>query len=277
VTAAATAPFTAALAHPPAAGHSSAGPTQDAGCRTCRVPYCRPGATLVEVLVGMTAGALFIVLLTGLLAAELRRARTAAEHTARQDALRVSWSVIGAELRFLAAADIHALGGDSIAIRAIRGLLLPCAPNVYRFRGMRLPDPAKDSVVAVVSGAALAFRAGAQPPADACGEPVHESGSGARLYSLPDPAPFEPLLLFEPGAYHLQGRALRYRLGGEGRQPLTGEWFDNAGSGLAGDATALARLRLAPRRVRSTHEAATAAVSIRFWSLNQPVPQGWGT
>jgi hypothetical protein len=268
----------AAWADHSAAGSRAPAPTlKDTGHCTRHVPCCRPGATLVELLVGMTAGALFAALLTGLLAAELRRARTAAEQAARQDALRVSWSVVAAELRYLTAADVHAIGGDSIAIRAIRGVLLPCAQNVYRFRGMRLPEPAKDSVVAVVSGDALEFRLGAQPPAEACGAPAGESGGGARLIALAGPAPFEPLLLFESGAYHLQGRALRYRLGAEGRQPLTGEWFENTGSSLTDDAPALARLRLAPRRVRTTHEAPAAPVSLRFWSLNQSAAPEGGT
>jgi hypothetical protein len=35
------------------------------------------------------------------------------------------------------------------------------------------------------------------------------------------------LVLFESGTYYLSDGALRYRLGREGRQPLTAEWLDD--------------------------------------------------
>jgi hypothetical protein len=55
-------------------------------------------------------------------------------------------------------------------------------------------------------------------------------------------APIDPLqvsslvLLFESGTYHIANRALRYRLGTEGRQPLTDELIDDRRSGFSTDA-----------------------------------------
>ena len=40
-------------------------------------------------------------------------------------------------------------------------------------------------------------------------------------------------LVFESGTYYLSQRALRYRIGAEGRQPLTDELLRDAGSAMA--------------------------------------------
>jgi hypothetical protein len=45
-----------------------------------------------------------------------------------------------------------------------------------------------------------------------------------------NPPPASALLTFESGSYHLSGRALRYRIGSAGRQPLTSEALRDPGS-----------------------------------------------
>jgi hypothetical protein len=230
----------------------------------------RVGHSLVELIVATTVGGAFLALLAGLLAAEARLARTTAEHVARQDALRVTWTVLSGELRYLdPLRDIGARAADSIVLRVVRGVLLPCeAPGVYRYRGLREPNSDKDSLVAVRTAVVLPVRLAATPAADACGAPGPDP-----LLRLQAPLPAveagEPLLLFEAGVYFLHTRALRYRLGAAGRQPLTGEWFDGAQSAFHafdGGVPGVAGLRLVPRRVSTTHEAGAAEVTLRFWS-----------
>ncbi|HIF20809.1 MAG TPA: hypothetical protein EYQ27_02630 [Gemmatimonadetes bacterium] len=59
-----------------------------------------------------------------------------------------------------------------------------------------------------------------------------------RLSVTPD----EPVVLarlFERGSYHISGKALRYRRGGAGRQPLTPEVLDTPPSGFVRSAGSL--------------------------------------
>jgi prepilin-type N-terminal cleavage/methylation domain-containing protein len=188
----------------------------------------RHGFTLPELLVVLAAGGIIIAVLLGLLAAQVRLARDVARRTAAADAVRVSNGVLAGELRRMAAQDLRALATDSMAIRAFRGAAVPCARAgadlIVRYRGERLPDPRKDSVLVIDASAAertARLTDVRSAPAQSC-----SAGDGevvATLSLAPSPDSAALLLLFEPGSYHLSRRALRYRLGAEGRQPITAE------------------------------------------------------
>jgi hypothetical protein len=190
----------------------------------------RPGFTLAELLASLAAGSLVAAVLLGLLAAQVRITRQATRRAAEADAMRVTAHVIGGELRRMAAADLRAVSADSASVRAMRGLAVPCAadgdPLTVRYRGDRLPDPRKDSVLVL---SAL------RPERASRLADVHPASSGAcevrpgearMRWTLEPPAESASvLLLFEAGSYYLTARALRYRLGAEGRQPVSSEVF----------------------------------------------------
>lgn len=196
----------------------------------------RRGRSLPEVLIALT--------LTGVIASALAGAFSAAQAVARRhswvvrgaEALRVSVVALGDELRALdPTADLRVVAPDSIALRAFRGAGVVCAADrgtavFVKYRGLREPEPAKDSVLVVDSIGAV--RAGAllesERTADRC---AVRDGESLYRWSVPLPTSAGTLLLlFESGSYHLSDRALRYRRGDGGRQPLTADLFDDGES-----------------------------------------------
>ena len=148
-----------------------------------------------------------------------------AERLARADALRVAGVVLGAELAWLAPADIAGAGPDSLRIRALRGTGIVCAGGatdvLVRYQGLRLPEPEKDSVLVVERAErTIALSTVAAAPG-ACFAGTDET---VQRWSGVGPIPTGAVLLvFETGSYSFGGGALRYRRGRAGRQPLTGE------------------------------------------------------
>lgn len=201
--------------------------------RIMRNEAARAGISLVEVLAVMTLIGLLLALVVGVCRAQLRLARATAERAMRSEAVRTTAMVLSGEARRMTRADVRALSDDSIAVRAFRGSGIPCGVwaggIVVRYAGDRLPDPAKDSVLVIGTALPTALvmldsrLATSSCPALA-GESVLEwrLGGSAPAASL--------ILLFESGSYHLSGRALRYRTGAAGRQPLTAEALHDAGS-----------------------------------------------
>jgi hypothetical protein len=134
--------------------------------------------------------------------------------------------------------DIRASASDSIAARWFRGSGPVCdvsGTDVWvRMRTMRDPDPVKDSLL-------LIGPAGEKSSAisSVVSDPAHCPGAdGDEVYRIAV-NPVSPVsdavaaMFFESGSYYLSQRALRYRLGGEGRQPLTEEFMRDAGSSFA--------------------------------------------
>lgn len=197
------------------------------------------GFSLPELLVavavtGVVAGALF-----GLLHGQERLARAQADGVTAAEALRLSAFVLSGELRLLQPdEDIARFAPESAAVRALRGFALVCGASaagiLVRYRGVRTPDPAKDSVLVLRADSA------ARPLPLTGTAPAHAgcaAGPGERvelwaLGAAPHPPVGSAALLFESGTYALTGGALRYRRGDGGRQPLTIEWLDDAASGL---------------------------------------------
>ncbi len=186
------------------------------------------GFTVMEALVALLVGWVLTTLALGTLA----RQRTVQADLARRAetlaALRIGRHVLGAEIRSGDGTEV--IGVDSIALRAFRGIGVVCALTddpgdlIVRVRGIRAPDPTKDSVVVVgtdgVGGVFVLESRGA--PSRPC---PSAGGDAVEQWRLSGDAPAAPLIarFFERGSYHLSGAALRYRRGAAGRQPLTPE------------------------------------------------------
>lgn len=200
-----------------------------------------PGFSLLEAVLALCLGSLVCALATGLFSAQQQLAREQQARTVQADAARTVFTVLPAELRVLnPATDIHGLGPDSVAARLFRGIAVTCGAGgsgtIVRYRGMRAPDPAKDSVLLLPAPGqetALSLTAAGPLGATDSASAAASSCAAAEGFELArwsldtQPPPAALLLLFESGSYFLTNRAFRYRLGAAGRQPLTAEVFDD--------------------------------------------------
>jgi hypothetical protein len=180
----------------------------------------RPGAASVAELV--LAAWLFALVLAGIARFATDQNRLASlqrDRTRFEEAVRTASIVLGAELRFLAPGDVTAVAADSIRLRAFRGGGRLCHAEDESiwivYRGVRRPDPAKDSVLLAGSGEPQVLGVVSSHDASAC-------GGSMRVVLAESPAPeVAYALLFETGTYALTDGAVRYRRGEGGRQPLT--------------------------------------------------------
>lgn len=188
------------------------------------------GTTLVETLVALLLG--LLVLQAGMTAVgrtRLAHAR-AMERADALSAVRLTGALLRAETEAGRAGEDWVVDGGSLALRAYRGTGLACgeheAPGVLvvSYAGYRRPDPTKDSVeVVYADGArAVAELTGLGTGPSACWGAALE-GSLALELDVPVPSGGALARVFESGAYSLSDRALRYRRGAGGRQPLTPE------------------------------------------------------
>lgn len=219
----------------------------------------RPGHTLVELLFALTLGGMIATVALKLLQTQMTVARVTAERGRRAEALRTAAQVLTAETRLLVPErDVRALGPDSIALRAFRGAGIVCALEGtrahLRFRGSRAPDPTKDSILVLrdtifEAVGALVASVPAAGCAAAAGEQIFALSSNLLLQTG------DAVALFESGSYYLADGALRYRLGREGRQPVTNELFENRRTSFeapgGADAHALLTLRASKSTARS--------------------------
>jgi hypothetical protein len=196
------------------------------------------GVSLLEMLVALVVG--LVVLSLGL--ATLGRFHAArADMSARTDALttlRVGRHVLRSELREGLPGRDWTPSSDSIALRAFRGLGRVCAvdsigPRItVAYRGSRMPDPSKDSVLLVTEHGLTGTRAlvrRSAAPAPCVG--AYDAHSETWTLDQPVGGNVVAARVFERGSYHLAASALRYRRGASGRQPLTPEVLA-AASGL---------------------------------------------
>lgn len=195
----------------------------------------RSGFTMVEMIVALTLTGLFAAALLGAIAPAERAARWHARQVVRGEAVRTTVAILTAELRYVSpVTDIHGIGADTIAMRVFRGTGVVCAVAaagpIVRYTGLRRPEPAKDSALVIHGdGSASAARVAAVTRvASECATRGDEDLIRVEL----DPPPTAPavILVFESGSYHLADRALRYRQGDSGRQPLTAEAFAGRGN-----------------------------------------------
>ncbi len=125
--------------------------------------------------------------------------------------------------------DWRVEGGDSLTLRAFRGLALmegnPVPTRVVRvcFRGIRTPDPEKDSVL--VLGVDGRWRVNDLEDRHRISSSCPDVEKGwEEEWTLASASSGGVLArLFERGSYHLADGAIRYRRGEGGRQPLTPE------------------------------------------------------
>lgn len=217
----------------------------------------RAGFTVMEALIALLVGWVLCVLALGAFARQRDVQNRLAHRAEVLAALRTARYVLDAEVR--AGDGTEAVGSDTLALRAYRGVGLLCpadsgkaGPVRVRVEGMRAPDPGKDSVqVLTVAGAvavlALVDRAPGDGPCPGAAEEAVER------WSLSAPLPPGALLAryFERGSYHLSGRALRYRRGDAGRQPLTPEVLRTPPSSFARGAGTI-RVELMPQGPEAT-------------------------
>lgn len=205
-----------------------------------RLVAAREGFSLAEMVAALTILMLLGTVLFGTLIAQMKLARGAAERALANDAVRSAVAIVTGEVRRTVPADVRALSPDSLALRSFRGLGLVCSAAgtvvTVRYRGDRMPDERKDSVLVVRAGREQAVQLldarttvgdAACPGEDGYTTVRLSLGEGGILAG--DAA---ALLVFESGRYFLTSRALRYRLGAEGRQPLTAELMRHPETGF---------------------------------------------
>jgi hypothetical protein len=201
----------------------------------------RRGASLAEAIVSLLL-TLLIIQLTWWLASAARRAGT--QLIQRSDALeteRLAWHVLERELGSgLQARDWSIDKPTVLVLRAFRGVGEVCLPSsasdggLVRYRGMRLPDPTKDSLLLMTASGE--WWVGRLVSRVASKETCASWGSGEAIERWRWDPPVTGVLLarvFERGSYHLEDRAVRYRTGDAGRQPLTPEVLDTRGNAFA--------------------------------------------
>jgi hypothetical protein len=183
---------------------------------------------VVEALVSLLLG-LFVICLALTVVARQRAAVAALSRTSEAlAAVRVARQVLGEEGRDGDPyRDGWAVFPDSLRLRAFRGTGYVCGPGptpfdvVVEVEGVRLPQPAKDSVLLLDrEGRWTAMALDEATAASPCST---DERVDAELWSLSGRVPAEVVLAryFERGSYHVVDGALRYRRGQSGRQPLT--------------------------------------------------------
>lgn len=185
---------------------------------------------MVEALVALLLG-LFLICLAMTMVARQRAAVAALDRTS--DALatvRVARQLLGEDGRDGdARRDGWALSTDSLGLRAFRGVGYVCGPGatpldlVVEVEGVRLPEPAKDSLL--ILGVAGEWTVAALDGATAATPCSSDTGRVAEIWHLSGTPPTRAVFAryFERGSYHVADEALRYRRGMSGRQPLTPE------------------------------------------------------
>jgi hypothetical protein len=227
----------------------------------------RAGVALLEILVAATLASLVMTSAALLLHAQGRIAQQILERSERSDAARSTLLTLAEEWRAVdPAADVYAVASESVATRIFRGAAVVCgrAPNktLIRYRGLRLPDAAKDSALQLAAESTIAFSTVA---ADT-GCPHAPGEQVLAIDSVAAALPGSMWLLFESGGYHLSAQALRYRRGTESRQPITNQLFDDRSSAFAAIADSITRafgVTLTDRSGRSVANARIALLNAR--------------
>lgn len=180
---------------------------------------------LAEVVVALLLGALLVVAVWRGAAAVRNESAHLHARAALRDAIRVTGLVLDVE----ASGFVGPAGRPGeLGVRAPRWWAVPCDPRprtggaAVAWRGLRRPDPAKDSVVLVAGDGARWVRAlDRVVPSTRC------APDGLDLGWTPSAGEPVPVVVqgFERGVYRVDD-ALRYRRGRGGAQPLTAARLD---------------------------------------------------
>jgi hypothetical protein len=208
----------------------------------------------MELVVTLALTAIVSAALGSVLLTHMRVTRIVAARVAAANAVRLALHVIPAELRLARpATDIRSLAPDSLAARLPRVTGTVCARAGSQLwisaSGMREPDPAKDSML-LLSGTGEVAAALSGLAEDPGGCPERSGLTTYRVDAPADSVAGAAVLIFESGTYYARERAFRFRVGAEGRQPLTEEVFSNVGAAfvLRPDSSGPAlSIRLVPR------------------------------
>ena len=209
------------------------------------VPSDRGGVSAVEVVISLVLFAFVVHGTWRVFAAQRLAANALMTRTEVLDASRISRVVLGAEVGAgLPGRDWYLPSPGILDLRAFRGWGAVCPSMgevteiVVAYRGLRSPDPEKDSVLILGSSSSweavgLAGRAVLEEGCPSAKGRVPGSGSRLERWTL-DRSVVGPVVarLFERGRYHLTDGALRYQRGAAGRQPLTATVLDPVESGL---------------------------------------------
>jgi hypothetical protein len=183
--------------------------------------------TFFETLMAASLSGLVAATGVGLLKTQTQVAHQTTARSERNDGTRAAALILQTELDMIEpGADLRAIARDSISARIFRGVGVVCGVRdsiVYmRFRGMRMPEPGRDSAMQLAVENAVAVKLVAE-------QSVCRGQPGERLLamSLSQTARLgSTWMFFENGTYQLHSNALRYRRDKENRQPVTAEIVD---------------------------------------------------
>lgn len=225
----------------------------------------RPGSSLLELLTAATLLTLVTAASAVLMHAGAVVLRNTAERAVLDETLRTADGIVRAEIRPLTSLDVRSVSSDSVAARIARGVGIVCDTTrqsaVLRYRGLRLPDSAKDSLLVAGEERVTTFRTISEP-ASRCVPQADE-----QVLAVQPNVPLRPglvVLFFESGAYHIATHALRYRRGNESRQPITDELLDDRASRFM----VVAQNRGVRLLLRANSTGLTATSDSRFRLLN---------
>lgn len=235
--------------------------------REPRALASRRGSSIVEALTAM----LLIGAVTGAALQSLATLRSALASVTGdaevRETARITRHTLAQELRMgLAGADWVAGAGDSVAVRAFRGMGVACAgatPSGWavRYTGLRRPNSSKDSVLVLAPDGAwrVAKLVRARARRDACGP-----GAAGEVWELDPPVPGAVVgRIFERGSYHVTAGAFRYRPGRGGRQPLTAQVLRTGADSVSGVSARGSGLDL--RLAFDGGRGAASVDSVRVW------------
>lgn len=183
---------------------------------------CRPGVvSLPELVLVAWLFGVILALVATFAASQGRLVRLQRDRARAQELVRTTRLVLDRELRSSLPIQRGGRGGDSIALRAVRGGGPVCEVDgkdvVVRYRGLRGPEPSKDSVLLLTAAAVVQ----AGPVRSASTTTACSGGIRLRLADELNDTTAAFALVYERGTYLIADGAFRYRRGAAGRQPLT--------------------------------------------------------
>ena len=190
----------------------------------------RPGYSVAELLMALMLAGLLAAAAAALLQTQAALSRNTSHRAQTAELLLTTAHVLTSETRWSnARLDLRASAADSIALRAFRASAVvvrvePDGRLLARLNALRAPDATKDSVLVLTDYG----REVQTQLIDASATPLPCGPGDCYLLRISATAAAgDALLIFESGNYYLSARALRYRLGAEGRQPLTIDLLDD--------------------------------------------------